>query len=59
MVCHPLWGGGGYWPHLISQSFEQCFIHVTVFGEDSKYSLKAIVFPPSFLYCLWSIKNHL
>lgn len=59
MVCHPLGGGGGDWLHLSSQSFEQCFIHVTMFGDDSQYSLKAIVFPPRFLYCLRSIKKHL
>lgn len=51
--------GHGYQLHLTSQSFEQCFIHITMFEEDSKYILKRILFPSRFLYCLWSIKDHL
>lgn len=51
--------GHGYQLHLTSPSFEQYFIHITMFREDSKYILKRILFPSRFLYCLWSIKDHL
>lgn len=51
--------GHGYELNLTSQSFEQYFIHITMFIENSKYILKRILFPSRFLFCLWSIKDHL